>query len=334
MAGSGMDEQAGFDAGDRDPMVIRRAPNTYGLETAIPPGELLATHLAGREMSQAECARRCGRSAKLISEIVSGKAPIQPETALQLERVLGLRSNVWLGVESEYRLLLARRAEARRAEAERDWLASFPLGELIERGMIKKRNSVAGTIDELLAFFGVASTEAWRDWYGSIRVVTRKTPGAESDHAALATWLRLGEVEGDDILCAEYDGIRFRKALTRIGAAARHADARAWKLAKELCQAAGVALVTVEPLPRAAIAGTARWLTPRKALIQVGGGDDGSDRPWFTFFHEAAHLLLHSKKDVYLDPEGAGDVNGGGAAGDIEAEADEWAAGFLSRALS
>ena len=327
--GSGIDDHTGFDAGNRDPMVTK-PPNPYRLETAIPPGELLATHLAAREMSQSECARRCGRSGKLISEIVSGRAPIQPETALQLERVLGLRSNVWLGIESDYRLLLARRADAEQLKAERAWLASFPLGELIERGMIEKRDTLAETTDELLAFFGVASADAWRDWYGSIRIATRKTPGMEIDDVALATWLRLGEVDANDILCAEYDGVRFRKALAHVCAAARRPDARAWKLAKELCQAAGVALVEVEPLPGAAIAGAARWLTPRKALIQVGGRDQGTERLWFTFFHEAAHLLLHTKKVVFVDPEGLGDEVARSDANDIEAQADEWASGFLS----
>ncbi|MDE2985066.1 MAG: XRE family transcriptional regulator [Gemmatimonadota bacterium] len=310
-------------------MIMRKAPNPYGLEPAVPPGHLLATHLAGREMSQAECARRCGRSAKLISEIVSGKAPIQPETALQLERVLGLRSDVWLGIESEYRLLLARRADAAQAETERDWLASFPVGELIERGMIEKRDSVAGTIDELLAFFGVASIRAWRDWYGSLRIVIRPTRGAHIHEFALASWLRLGEIESGEIPCAEYSAVRFRKALTRLGAAARRPKPGTWKLAQELCQAAGVALVKVEPLPRAPIAGTARWLTPRKALIQIGGGGRVPHRPWFMFFHEAAHLLLHSKKVVFVDPEGAVDANGGGPA-DVEAQADAWAVGFPS----
>ena len=311
--------------------MVTKLPNPYRLETAIPPGELLATHLAAREMSQSECARRCGRSAKLISEIVSGRAPIQPETALQLERVLGLRSNVWLGIESDYRLLLARRADAEQSKAERRWLTSFPIGELIERGMIEKRNSLAETIDEVLAFFGVASARAWRDWYGSIRIVTRKTPGVEIDDIAVATWLRLGEVDANDILCAEYDGVGFRHALARICAAARRPGARTWKLAKELCQASGVALVEVGPLPRAAIAGAARWLTPRKALIQIGGMDQGADRLWFTFFHQAAHLLLHTKKVVFVDPEGLGGGVVGSDADDIEAQADEWASGFLSQ---
>lgn len=301
-----------------------------GLQTAILPGGLLATHLAAREMSQAECARRCGRSAKLISEIISGKAPIQPETALQLERVLGLRSSVWLAIESDYRLLLARRADAEQAEAERGWLASFPLWELVERGVLERRDSVAETADELFAFFGVASAAAWRDWYGSIRISTRKAPDVEADDIALITWLRLGEVHANDIVCSDYDGVEFRKALTRICAVARRPDAGTWKLARELCQVAGVALVEVEPLPGAPTAGAARWLTPRKGLIQLAGGQKEGDRIWFTFFHEAAHLLLHSRKFVFVDLEGSGAQPGGGEEDGIEAEADEWATGFLS----
>lgn len=303
----------------------QKTPDLLQMESAIPPGELLATHLAAREMSQAECARRCGRSAKLISEIISGKASIQPETAIQLERVLGLRSSVWLGIESDYRLLLARRADAEQAGGERGWFDSFPLHELLARGTLEKRSNPAGMIDELLAFFGVASAEAWRDWYGSIRTVVRKVQGPRVDDLALATWLRLGEVDAADVRCADYDGVGFRRALTRISMAARRLDTRVWTLARDLCQRAGVALVNVEPLPGAAMAGAARWLTPRKALIQLGGVDRDADQLWFTLFHEAAHLLFHSKRVVFVDPAGSG-----GEEEDIEAQADEWAAGFLS----
>ena len=64
-------------------------------------------------MTPAELARRCGRSAKLISEIVAGKAPIEPRTALQLEKVLGVDAAIWLGIETDYRLQQTRAAEPR-----------------------------------------------------------------------------------------------------------------------------------------------------------------------------------------------------------------------------
>ena len=57
-----------------------------------------------RAISHAELARRCGRSPKLISEIISGKAAIAPKTALQFEKVMGLDASIWLGIEVDYRL--------------------------------------------------------------------------------------------------------------------------------------------------------------------------------------------------------------------------------------
>ena len=63
-------------------------------------------------LSHAAFARRCGRSPKLIGEIVAGEAPIEPGTALQFEKALGLDAHIWLGIESSYRLHEAREAEA------------------------------------------------------------------------------------------------------------------------------------------------------------------------------------------------------------------------------
>ena len=83
----------------------------YEPDYAVSPGEVLEEHLEAREMSQAELARRCGRSPKLISEIIAGKAPVKPRTALQFERALGMDASVWLDLESNYRLHLERQAE-------------------------------------------------------------------------------------------------------------------------------------------------------------------------------------------------------------------------------
>ena len=71
--------------------------------------------MEAKGISAAAFARRCGRPGKLISEILSGKAPLGPGTALQFEKVLGLDAGIWLGIESRYRLHQARQAEAESA---------------------------------------------------------------------------------------------------------------------------------------------------------------------------------------------------------------------------
>ena len=78
----------------------------------IPPGEFLREHLEESGMSQAELARRLGRPRQAVNEIIRGKKAITAETALQLERVLSTPAHIWLGLEQEYRLVLARNALA------------------------------------------------------------------------------------------------------------------------------------------------------------------------------------------------------------------------------
>ena len=89
----------------------------YQPDYAVPPGSLLEEYLVARGFSNAEFARRCGQSAKLVSEIVAGKAPVEPTTALQFERALGMDARIWLGIEADYRLHQTRTAEAEDEQA-------------------------------------------------------------------------------------------------------------------------------------------------------------------------------------------------------------------------
>lgn len=82
-----------------------------------PPGETLLEALNDRGISQAELAERAGRPKKTISEIINGKAELTPETALQLERVLGIPAHFWNNRERRYRESLARVEEGRRLDA-------------------------------------------------------------------------------------------------------------------------------------------------------------------------------------------------------------------------
>ena len=91
---------------------------------------------------------------------------------------------------------------------------------------------------------------------------------------------------------------------------------------KELCREAGVALVFVPELPRTHVSGATRWLSSDRALILQSLRYRKDDHFWFTFFHEAAHILLHGKHAVFIDDESK-------ALSDEEIRADSFAANHL-----
>jgi len=70
---------------------------------------------------------------------------------------------------------------------------------------------------------------------------------------------------------------------------------------KELCAKSGVLLVFVPEFRKTHISGATRWLSPDKSLIIMSLRYKTNDHFWFTFFHEAAHILLHGKKDIFID---------------------------------
>ena len=70
---------------------------------------------------------------------------------------------------------------------------------------------------------------------------------------------------------------------------------------KEACAARGVAVAIVRGPNGWRASGAARFLSPTKALIQLSFRYLSDDQFWFTFFHEAGHLLLHGKDLLFLE---------------------------------
>ncbi|NTU53928.1 MAG: HigA family addiction module antidote protein [Chlorobiaceae bacterium] len=76
------------------------------------PGDTLAEHLEYTGMSPEALAEQMGVPDAIINEIIRGTAPITPETARQLEQVVGIPSSFWLNKEQNYRQRLAEIDEA------------------------------------------------------------------------------------------------------------------------------------------------------------------------------------------------------------------------------
>lgn len=278
--------------------------NTYLPDHVSLPGESLQELLDERQMSQAELADRTGRPRKMINEIVKGKAPITPETALQLERVLGVAASFWGELERNYRDHLAREQEEQLLQDSADWLRWIPVRELIDRGWIAEREGGVEQAREVLNYFGVASPAEWEVVFRVPQASFRRSTYSESDAGALAAWLRKGEVEAQRIRCSAFERNQLERVLRHArNITTRPPDKYLSSLVK-LCASAGVALVYVPELSTCRAYGATRWLSPTKALIQLSLRSMTDDLFWFTLFHQAAHLLFHGKRLTFLETEG------------------------------
>lgn len=298
----------------------------YRPDHATPPGQLIHEYLEQLGISARELARRCGRSGKLMAEIIAGKAPVEPETALQLERVLGLSASIWINLEAEYRLHIAREHENRNLVAWHDWAKSFPLKELAERDLITRDNDPAGQVQEVLRFFGVGSVRACEERIGELVAADfRTSPSYANSLQSLAAWLRIGEREAQKRHISDFNREAFVRTLKEIRALTLRPLDEALPELEEKCAQAGVVFVLEKPFSKVRASGVSRWISPRCALIQQSLRHGSDDHFWFTFFHECAHLLLHSRKAIFIDmAKGAGN-----AAPKQEEEANDWAADFL-----
>jgi addiction module HigA family antidote len=70
---------------------------------------LLEEFLRPLKISQSAFAIRLGVSFPRLNEIVRGKRGVTPDTALRLERVLGMPADFWLGLQLDWDLWHASR---------------------------------------------------------------------------------------------------------------------------------------------------------------------------------------------------------------------------------
>jgi addiction module HigA family antidote len=290
----------------------------------VAPGDILLEALQEREMTQSELAQRLARPLKTVNEIIRGKAAITPETAIQLERALGISARFWTGLESQYRSALARQESENELASQANWIDAFPVADLVKHNLIQRGRSKAGTLANLLSFLGVSSPAAFDRL--DVAAAYRASPAFVASPKAVTTWLRWGELQAARVDAPPFDALRFRQALDEIRPLTRKEPfAQIFERVKVMCAEAGVVVVLTPELAGTHLSGAARWLGS-KAMIQMSVRYKADDQFWFTFFHEAGHLLSGPRRRDFLD--GADSLSS--AAGDVEeAAADGFARDVL-----
>ena len=295
-----------------------------------PPGDTLRDLMEERELSQAELSRRLGRPTQAINEILAGKKEITEDTAIELERVLQVPAHFWLTREAQYREYLARLRAIQANRAAVPWVQTFPLKALQQAKVLPAGRLTAKFVETLvepmLSFFGVGSPEGWGAQYEQLQVQFRRArPEAQTNVAGITAWLRMGEIQAQQLDVQSFDAAALERALPAMRALTVADAATIGPELTRLCAQVGVVLVFVPALQGTHVSGVARWLHG-KPLVQLSLLGKWNDTFWFSFFHEIGHILKHpSRRAVFLDDASSGAL----VTATEELDADRFAADVL-----
>lgn len=279
--------------------------NQYLPDTVPPPGETLRETLEGLGMSQKEFAARMGLSEKHICKIMAGEAPITPETALSLEKVLGVPARFWSNLEMNYQDCLARKQESEELNQHLEWAANFPAVAMAKRGMMPESKSGLPRLRGLLEFFGIAGVAEWETLWLKPEAAFRASAKRTASPHALSAWLRAGQRMAQQFDGPEFNAATFQSSLTAIRRGICGGVESFQPLMASECARAGVALHFVPELPKLAVSGACFWQGGRPVIL-LNLYHNSEDHFWFNFFHEAKHVLQGLRKRLFVDVPGDG----------------------------
>ncbi|MBK7538331.1 MAG: ImmA/IrrE family metallo-endopeptidase [Myxococcales bacterium] len=271
---------------------------------ASPPGETVADILASRAITKQAFAKRLGRTTDEVNEFLRGSAQLTSEVAVKLSAVLGASTSFWLAREARYRATLERLASHPAEASAEEWVRDLPVADMLKFQWLDEDEVKASKDTACFRYFGVRDVAEWNSRYRDIHdaAAFRTSPTFNSDVGAVAAWLRRGELLAAKIPCGEWSREGFAATIPEIRALVKKRDPLTFlRELKQLCAKCGVAVVVARAPSGCRASGATRFLTPIKALLLLSFRYLSDDHFWFTFFHEAGHLLLHSEKRLFIE---------------------------------
>jgi len=273
-------------------------------ELLSPPGDTIQETIDAIGMNQYELAERLGKNIKNINQMIKGKEPITTATAIALEKVLGIPADFWIERDRKYQKELAEIEFDEYLEECKDWAKRFPITNMVKLGWISETKNPIELAKYLLNYFGIATPLQWETLYMKTakNVAFKMSLAHASEPGAVSAWLRKGELDVKSLKISEFDKNKFKDALKKIKLVAVKHPSNFKEQLQIICLDCGVGLVFTPNIPKATICGASRWVFNNTLpLIQLSGRYKTNNHFWFTFFHEAGHILLHGKKDIFLE---------------------------------
>ncbi|OCW21068.1 hypothetical protein BB029_23955 [Pseudomonas sp. S3E12] len=271
-----------------------------------PPGETILDILSDREISPESLARNIGYDLNCIKDLFDGSHEIGEHLAHKLADAIGPDAEFWLTREQQYREDVSR-IYRKTSKAEENWLADLPIKSMQTFGWISNSDSKSKKVIDCLDYFGISDISAWKDVSAEFTRETRFRTSQTFDQevGATAAWVRFGENKASKISCEPWDkdkllsNIEAIRALTHISEPSLFIpDLQA------ILNNSGVALVISKTPEGCPASGMAKFISEDKALIMLSFRYLSDDHFWFSLFHEIGHLVLHGRKNTFVEGEG------------------------------
>lgn len=250
----------------------------------FPPGEFLREELEAREWSQQELADILGRPPRLVSELISGKRAVTPETARGLADAFGTSAEYWMSLESQYQLSKVKPADNQVARKARLY-GKFPVREMLRRGWIQASENIEVLEQRFCEFFGINGM----DDQPVLTHYAKKTDVTMDVNPLQLAWLFRVQSMATQQVVPPYSRQKLLNAVEKLRTLLLAPEET--RHAPRILAEAGVRLVLVEPISGSRIDGACFWLNEEKPVIGMTLRYDRIDNFWFVLRHEIEHVL-------------------------------------------
>lgn len=284
------------------------------------PGDTLTALMARKGISISALANSLGGDIHLARSIVAGVDSIDEESAIAISALVGGSVGFWQKRQQDYDRSLSRALELIPRDDATAWLRELPIKHMAAHGWIEKSAEFQTRLQNCMMYFGVNGPDEWYWRYTNSRKYNFRTSSAfTSSEGALAAWLRQGELEAATIATSDWSADKLQDMLPVIRRLSwtRSPGVFVPKL-RSLLAEAGVALVFARAPNGCRASGAARFISKRKALVQLSFRYRADDHVWFTLLHELAHLVLHGHEQGFVDGDEVSEDQ-------LESEANEYA---------
>ena len=223
-----------------------------------------------------------------MNEIITGKRGITVESAKGLSEAFGTSAQLWLNMESAYRLSL----EKAKPETIARKAAIFeiaPVRAMVKRNWIEPSTNIEVLEQRLREFFGTSDLNHLQP----LPYMARKSTG---ELTTLQTaWLYRVRNLAKVVHAEEYSKSHLKLALIQLKKML--IDEANIRLVPKILADAGIKFLIVEPLPQSKIDGISFWLD-NSPVVALSLRYDRIDSFWHTLIHELAHILNEDGRDT------------------------------------